>query len=318
MLNYEQIKTLIENRLILKTDNTPFEQLGEILFDKKYSKPEVRRRMWTMWDLIQVIEKEKTGRPATIILSLSDLHIPFQLDFKSLQSFRNEVDILQLNGDIVDCQALSKFPKQYRISPMEELIQGRQYLIELIEYLQPKKVVCNYGNHDKRFAAYFAKNLDTDILELMPNTSLELIFSDGFRHYNKKEKTKIYYEPLNAVFDGIEIEFVDDWKCRIGKTIFAHPMAYRSGFLATADKAKQYFQDAEKEPFDCICMAHTHRIGDTMSGHIRLFEQGAFAHLDKMNYMDGKLTSPQKSGFAYICQDSDGNIINEKSKIFMI
>lgn len=317
MLTYEQVKTLVENRLILKTDDTPFEQLSEVLFGEKYGESEVRRRMWGMHRLIEIIEQQKEDRTHTKILSLSDLHIPFELDFESLAAFRY-VDILQLNGDIVDCQALSKFPKQYRISPMEELIQGRQYLIDLIEYIQPKRVVCNYGNHDKRFASYFAKNLDTDILELMPDTSLELIFVDGFRHYNKREKTKIFYEPLKDVFDGIHLEFVNNWHSRIGKTIFAHPMAYRSNFLATADKAKQYFQDTEKEPFDCICMAHTHKIGDTMSGNIRLLEQGAFAHIDKMNYMDGKLTPPQKSGFAYICQDEQGNIINEKSKIYMI
>lgn len=317
MLNYEQVKALVENRLILKTDETPFEELSVKLFGEQYSESEVRRRMWGMHRLIEIIEGQKEERTHTKILSLSDLHIPFQLDFESLAAFRY-VDILQLNGDIVDCQALSKFPKQYRISPMEELIQGRQYLIDLIEYIQPKKVVCNYGNHDKRFASYFAKNLDTDILELMPDTSLELIFVDGFRHYNKREKTKIEYEPLQRVFESIDIEFVNNWHSRIGKTIFAHPMSYRSNFLATADKAKQYFQDTEKEPFDCVCMAHTHKIGDTMSGNIRLLERGAFAHIDKMNYMDGKLTPPQKSGFAYICQDEEGNIINEKSKIYMI
>ena len=42
-------------------------------------------------------------------------------------------------GIVVDCQALSRFSKQYRISPIEEMIQGRQYLIDLIEYIHPKK-----------------------------------------------------------------------------------------------------------------------------------------------------------------------------------
>lgn len=317
MLNYEQVKALMEEKLVLKTDIS-WEEIGKQLFDKEYSIPEIRRRVCAMYDLVKIIEQEKADRPATIILSLSDFHVPFQLDYTSLSDFRHKVDILQLNGDIIDCQALSKFPKQYRISPMEELIQCRQYLIELIEYLQPKKVICNYGNHDKRFSMYFAKNLDTDILELMPNTSLELIFQDGFRHYNKKEKTKVWYEPLNSVFDEIAIQFIDDWKCRIGKTIFAHPIAYRSGILATADKAKQYFQDTEREPFDTICMAHTHKIGDSMVGRIRLLEQGAFADVSKMNYMDGKLTPPQKSGFAVICQDEQGNLIQEKSKVIVI
>lgn len=273
--------------------------------------------MYGMKRLIEIIEAEKTDGVATKILSISDLHIPFQLDYTLLKDYRN-VDILQINGDIVDCQALSKFSKQYRISPMEEIIQGRQYLIDLIEYIHPKKVVCNYGNHDKRFAAYFAKNLDSDILELMPDTSLELIFVDGFRHYDKRSKSKVWYEPLCNVFEDIEIEYVDDWKSKIGKTIFAHPLAYRSGMLATADKAKDYLQDTIKEPFDCVVMAHTHKVGYSKKGYIKLFEQGAFADVNKMDYVDGRLMAPQQSGFAYICQDEEGNLLHEKSRVVVL
>ena len=201
---------------------------------------------------------------------------------------------------------------------MEEMILGRQYLIDLIEYVHPKRVVCNYGNHDKRFANYFAKNIDSDILELLPDTSLELIFVDGFKHYDKRSKSKIWYEPLIHIFDDIDIKYVDDWKSKIGKTWFVHPLAYRQGMLATADKAKDYLQDTDKDGFDCVCMAHTHMIGDSKRGYIRLMEQGAFAHVDKMNYMDGKLTKPQKQGFAIIYQDKDGNLIYDKSKVISL
>lgn len=315
ILSYNQVKEIVTNRLILKTDTTPFEDLSVLLFGEQYGESEVRRRMWGMLRLIEIIENQHEDE--TVILSLSDLHVPFQLDYHVLSKYIG-CDVLQLNGDIIDCQALSRFPKQYRISPMEELICGRQYLIELIDFLKPGRVVCNYGNHDKRFASYFAKNLDSDILELMPNTSLELIFNDGFRHYNKREHTKVWYEPIKNVFDNIEIEFIDDWKCQIGKTIFCHPMAYRSGILSTADKAKQFFQDTCEQPFDAIVMSHTHKIGDAVIGRIRLLEQGAFSDVKQMDYMDGRLTPPQKSGYAVIYQDKDGNVIHEKTKVNML
>ena len=318
-ITYRAVKELVENKLIYKTNNTPYEELSECLFGEGncFNESEVRKRMYGMKRLIEIIEAEKNDGVATRILSVSDLHVPFQLDYTLLADYRN-VDILQINGDVVDCQALSRFPKQYRISPIEEMIIGRQYLIDLIEYINPKKVICNYGNHDKRFAAYIAKNLDSDILELMPDTSLELIFVDGFHHYDKRSKTKIWYSPLCEVFDEIEIEYVDDWKTKIGKTWFVHPLAYRSGFLATTDKAKDYLQDVDKEPFDCVCMAHTHSVGDSEKGYIRLLEQGAFADVRKMNYMDGKLVKPQKMGFAFICQDSEGNLIKDKTKIIVL
>ena len=256
---------------------------------------------------------------ATSILSISDLHVPFQLDYTLLEKYRN-VDILQINGDVVDCQALSKFSKQYRISPMEEMIQGRQYLIDLIKYINPKKVICNYGNHDIRFANYLAKNLDTDILQLQPNTSLELIFEDGFKNYDKINKTKTHYSPLTDVFEdsGIDIKFVDDWKVKIGKTWFVHPLAYRSGILATADKAKDYLQDTDKESFDTVVMAHTHSVGDSKKGYIRLLEQGAFCDVNKMKYSDGRLQKPQKMGFAIICQDKNGNLIKDKTRVIVL
>ena len=234
-----------------------------------------------------------------------------------LKEYRN-VDILHINGDVIDCQALSRFDKQYRISPMEEMIQGRQYLIDLIEYIKPKKVVCNYGNHDKRCANYCAKNIDTDILELLPDTSLELIFKDGFRHYDKRSKSKIWYEPLCNIFSDIEIKYVDDWKVKIGRTWFVHPLAYRQGILSTVDKAKDYLQDTDRESFDCVVMAHTHSVGDTTKGYIRLLEQGAFTNVKQMNYLDGKLTRPHKMGFAVICQNTNGDLIGSKSKVVVI
>lgn len=254
---------------------------------------------------------------ATTILSISDLHVPFQLDYTILKDYKN-VDVLQINGDVIDCQALSKFPKQYRISPIEEMIQGRQYLIDLIEFVKPKKVICNYGNHDKRFANYLSKNLDTDVLELLPDTSLELIFNDGFKHYDKKSKSKVWYEPLTKIFSDIEIQYVDDWKVKIGKTWFVHPLAYRQGILATADKAKDYLQDVDKEMFDCVVMAHTHSVGDSTKGYVRLLEQGAFTNVKEMNYMDGKLTRPHKKGFAIICQNANGELIADKTKVIVL
>ena len=72
----------------------------------------------------------------TRILSISDCHVPFQLSLDKLADFRGKVDILQLNGDIGDCQAISKYAKVYRKSPMEEIIETRQFIIDLIEYIK--------------------------------------------------------------------------------------------------------------------------------------------------------------------------------------
>jgi predicted phosphodiesterase len=257
------------------------------------------------------------GGVANRILAISDLHVPFQLPKETFKDYVGIVDTLVINGDILDCQAISKFPKLYRISPMEEIITARQYLIDLIEYIQPKTVYMTYGNHDARMGNYFAKNLDTDILELMPNNAIELIVEDGFRHYNKMTKAKTYYEPLADVFEriGIDVIYCNDWKVKIGKTWFVHPLSYRSGILSTASKAKNYLQDTDTEMFDAVIMSHTHKVGETKIGNINLYEQGACCYVDRMSYTDGRMQQPQKEGYMFICQDEEGNLIKAKTKL---
>jgi hypothetical protein len=250
-------------------------------------------------------------------LSISDTHVPFQLPIETFSEYRNRVDILQLNGDIMDCQAISKFPKTYRVSPMEELIEGRQYLIDLIEYINPKKIVITYGNHDLRFQSYLSKNLDTDLLELMPTTSLELVFVDGFNHYNKRERTKVWYEPLINVFPNIEINYTNNWHCQIGETIFCHPLAFSTGIMKTSEKAMQWFRN-EGFNFTSLIMSHTHRTGEFTFGNTVLYEQGAACDVKKANYSDGRLTNSQKEGFIYICQDENGKLIKDKTQLVVL
>ena len=251
------------------------------------------------------------------ILCISDTHVPYQLPVSTFAEYVGVTDILVLNGDIADCQAISKFPKAYRISPMGELIQTRQYLIDLINYISPNKVVINYGNHDIRFQQYLAKNLDTDLLELMPKTALELIVVDGFNHYDKQAGTKTYYAPIQEVLDDVDIVYTNSWFCQIGNTVFCHPTAFSCGILKTAEKAVQYFRN-EGYQFTSLVMAHTHRVGEYKQGNTVMYEQGCCCDVSKCHYADGKLISSQKEGYMYICQDKNGDIIREHTRLVEI
>lgn len=256
----------------------------------------------------------KNNGVATRILSVSDQHVPFHLPIEIYRDYVGITDILQLNGDIVDMQAISKFPKSYRVSVMEEIIQGRQFIIDLIEYIKPKKVSINYGNHEIRFQSYLSKNLDSDILELMPKTALELICEDGFNHYDKRSKTKTWYEPLIKVFTDIEVEYTGNWFSQIGETIFCHPLAFSTTILKTAEKAMNWFRN-EGYIFTSLIMAHTHRIGDYKIGNTTIFEQGACCDTSQQHYSEGRLTHSQKEGFIYICQDDNGKLIDNKTQL---
>lgn len=262
--------------------------------------------------------KNRTENNISIrILSISDLHIPFQLRLDTFVDYIDKVDILQINGDILDMASCSKFDKVYRQSPMEEIIEARDYLIKLISYLTPKKVVVNYGNHDIRFERYLARNLDTDLLELMPKTPLKLIFDTGFTRYNKKEECSIYYEPIKKIFKNISIEYTDNWFCQIENILFAHPQAFSSGILKTAEKAMYFFRN-EGYNFNILVMAHTHRIGEYIIGNTTIYEQGCCCDISKMQYNNGKLINSQKEGFLYICLDKNKEIIRDKTHLVLI
>ena len=53
-----------------------------------------------------------------------------------------------------------------------------------------------------------------------------------------------------------------------------------------------------------------YKIGDTV-----MYEQGCCCDVTKQHYADGRLTSSQKEGFVYLCQDCDGNLVRDHSKL---
>ena len=251
------------------------------------------------------------------ILSISDLHIPYQLPISTFSDYIGKIDCLQINGDIVDMASCSKFDKIYRKSPMEEIVEARKYLIELIDYLNPKKVLVNYGNHDIRFERYLSKNIDTDLFELMPKTPLDLILEKGFTRYDKFNQCEIYYEPISKLFKNINIEYTNNWFCTVNKILFVHPTAFSSGILKTAEKAVYFFRN-EGYDFNTLVMAHTHRIGEYVIGNTTIYEQGCCCDTSKMLYNNGKLINSQKEGFIYICLDKNGEVIRNKTRLVLI
>ena len=308
---------LFENKALYKLDCNKIAELLNAENGQSYGES-CYRKEWQSFNRGRIYERELIERGVkTRILCISDLHFPFTKSIDTFCDYVGRVDILLLNGDILDCAAISKFTKMYRTSPIEEMIGARQYLIDLIEYIQPKQVIVTYGNHDSRLGAYLAKNLDTDIQELLPETALDYLFVDGFTHYDRKLRTKTHYDPIREVFDDIKIEYTGNWHCQVGDVIFCHPKAFASNPMKTAEKAMYFFRNEGKQ-FKALVMAHTHRVGDYKIGNTKIYEQGAACETSKMNYSDGMLINSQKQGFAYICLDKDGNNMEDKTKVIAL
>ena len=253
------------------------------------------------------------------ILSISDAHIPFNLPLSIFHEYIDKVDTLVLNGDIEDCQSCSKFPKQYRINMDHEMILTREYIIDLINMIHPTKVIVVKGNHEHRMSRYLTDRLHADILSIMPDSPMELIINKGFHVKDLLNKTETWYAPLYELFreQNIEIIYNGNWWHKIGKTIFAHPLSYSSGMLKTTEKAVNYFLRNDRD-FNCIVLGHTHKLGSYYQGNIKMYEQGCCCDLSKLVYNDGYLTLPNQNGFIYICQDVNGNVISNCTKLIDI
>lgn len=281
-----------------------------------------RKHFKSFWQGVQyqkkVTAQHDDGKAKTCILSISDLHIPFQKPVETFREYAGKVDVLQINGDLLDNQGTSRFSKMYRVSPIEEMIVARQYVIDLIEMLRPKKVLVNYGNHELRLGQYLAKHLDNELQELMPETAFDYIFVDGFTHYDRKTRAKVKYPPLCEVFDDVEIEYSGTWYSKYGNVYFVHPRAFSSGPMKTAEKALNWLRNEMNQPIGAVIMSHTHRLGMYKIGKTMIYEQGCCCETDKMLYNDGNLINSQKEGFMLIYLDFDGNLIEDKTKLISL
>lgn len=276
------------------------------------------RKEYAAFNRGRIYEREHSAEyVAHRILAISDLHIPFHYPVKIFKSYSGNVDTLVLNGDVMDCQSISFFPKKYRISFMEEMVCARQYLIDLIGLIKPRKVIITKGNHEHRLIRYLSERLNEDLLNLMPDSPMDLIVNDGFKDYDRRNMCEAYYPPLRELYQesNIIIEYGREWYCRIGNVIFCHPLSFSSSMMKTAEKAVTFFTRSENRTFTAIVMAHTHKVGFYKVGDIRMYEQGCCCKLDMLDYANGKLQDPQQNGYMYISLDKDGNVIEDKTRL---
>ena len=312
---YDKIKRIVESKLVDRIDKD-YTELSEEAFGKAYSSDVARRMFYGAKKVIDAIEEDKrrVNEDETRILCISDMHIPFNRDIKEFFKYKGKVDTLVLNGDIIDNYSMSNFTKMYRLSLVEELIQARELLIELIEEIQPKKVTVVTGNHEIRLGKKIADKIGSDLLDLMPRDALAFLFDTGFNYYDRIKKCKTVYTPIDEEVD-CEVNYVGNFWTKEGKTIFVHPQAFRGTTLGTVGKAYDYFT-AIGEDFQSIIMAHTHKLGMYVMNDKYLYEQGTCADLNHMDYQDLKLPKySQVNGYMYIIQDKEGNLIYDKTKL---
>lgn len=286
-------------------------QYGKNYGESKY------RKQYTAFTAGRKYERELSTRNGHRVLILSDFHVPYQLPLETFSAFKGRVDTLVIGGDFLDCQSISKFSKKYRVSLMKELVMGRELLIALIKMIGAKEVYIIDGNHEARLMRYASDRVDEDVLEVFPESPMVWIVDEGFNLHNHENGTTIWHSPIREVLPEYKIHYSKDWYCRVGKTLIAHPLTYSSSMLKTTEKAVNFFLRKEKD-FDCVCLAHTHKLGSFHQGNIAMYEVGCCCDPDKVDYARGRLTLPQQPGFCMIVQDEDGAIIPNQSNTIVV
>jgi predicted phosphodiesterase len=245
------------------------------------------------------------------------MHCPFNLPKEVFKDYVNKVDIIVFGGDIQDCQSISKFTKKYRVPFSDEMILTRQYIIDVIDYIKPKKVYFIKGNHEVRLINYLSSKISDDLLELMPETPLDLIINNGFYIYNHESSSKTHYLPLVDIYDkkNIELSYTGDWWIKIGDVIFSHPKAFKTNILSTTEKAYLYFLQHGLK-FNCIVTAHTHASAFSKYGKCYMYESGSLCH--EPDYAgSGNLQKPQSNGFLFLSLNNN-HFDYENSKLIVI
>ena len=284
----------------------------------------------TGWKKLFAIQKkyaseEEASYPTTsskdrMILSLSDLHLPFTpIDrIKSvLSKHKNELSsspqsLIVLNGDILDQYAASNFGKYKKVAIIDEY-EAALSLIEIcLSYVE--NVYLTRGNHEKRLNRMVREGVNEDAANIL---GIDLLA----RLANGEEVDRFgLCKGLRENFkDRVHYQYKEPWYIRIGKTIFAHPSEFQSGPGGSVNRVTEYFRSRySRDDFDCVVMAHTHSQYKGIVGNRLLIEQGAMCGRLDYEHQDNLKFKHSQNGYAIIYQDMDGNTnYNDSNFIYL-
>lgn len=236
------------------------------------------------------------------VLVLSDLHIPFHredLIAEIVRENKDNLDLIVLSGDILDCFNVSSFPKSMHIPLYEELKIANKFLADLDKATPNVKKVIFWGNHEYRFTRF----LEKEASEITPffSTNILDILKNGFEYRdfrNRKQKV-----------DGLSDNFVivDNWFYQHNDTIFAHPKNFSSVNMKTAVNTYRYFVNAGYQ-FSAVCIGHTHKIGNIMIGRNLVTEVGCLC--EDMSYANNGNINYTPQGLGYGIYYYDNGVVD--------
>lgn len=226
---------------------------------------------------------------------LSDIHLPYQCNDALTLALdhlkKRKIDILYLNGDIVDAYEISSFERDpSKKNFAEEIRIARQFLAALRKAFPRVKMYYKEGNHEARLTTFLRRKAP----ELLGFEVLEL------KNLLKLDELKIVHVPSKVI-------------TQFGKILIVHGHEFAKGFTAPVNPARGFFMKGKSN----VIGGHHHQD----SSH----SENTLAGKQLVAYSTGHLADPHPEyhphnnwshGFADITITSDaGDFVVSKYKI---
>jgi len=187
-------------------------------------------------DKVYLTKRASKAEAALKILSLSDIHFPFQNQeiIDEIIELHKDADILVLNGDLLDGYAASSFPKERNIPMHLEYTMALEF-VRKVAAIFPQVYIVR-GNHEHRLEKYFANKIDATMQMFACKDTLYYlakgyILDEDGTHLGTLDMPNVIYNPQG-----------NPWILQLNKTVFLHPSTYLSAPLGTVIKACDYLQ----------------------------------------------------------------------------
>ena len=227
-----------------------WEDVKELLNSEQH--PDSIRK--SSYGYLERIEDEKNiSRFDKSIMIMNDIHLPYEREdvLEIISKHADEITTLVINGDLMDCESISKFPKIKRLTLEEELVYTYNFLKKVRKLLNKgQKIVINRGNHEERLYRQICEMHQKD-LQKMINPDVIDMMVEGFTIYDNGKKNK--YEGLS------DIIYIPNWYVNIdGKIIAGHPKDFSTVDGKMCEKTSEHFLN-QGEEFEVIVFGHTHK-----------------------------------------------------------
>lgn len=154
----DQIRSFIRRRYgqqggIKMADKSRYKEAGEnaitLGIGNPYGLPEAQEEPWEPYILPKACKR---------FLILSDVHIPYH-DIKAITmaldyAKEQKIDAIVLNGDIMDCYAVSRWEKDPRKRKFKGELEDTRQFLQALNRMFDVPIYYKIGNHEERYEAY--------------------------------------------------------------------------------------------------------------------------------------------------------------------